>query len=184
MVKDAFPLPNIQDLLRDLQGQKYFTKLDIQWGYNNVQIKPEHQWKAAFSTTFGLYEPTVMFFGLCNSPATFQRMMNHILWSEINEGWCKVYMDDILIAADKLEILHQRTLRILQVLQNNDLYLKPEKCKFEKQEVDYLGFIIKPNRIAIDPKKLAGISNWPSPKNLRQVQSFLGFGNFYRRFIQ
>ena len=78
-VKDAFPLPNIQDLLRDLQGQKYFTKLDIRWGYNNVQIKPEHRWKAAFSTIFGLYEPTVMFFGLCNSPATFQRMMNHIL---------------------------------------------------------------------------------------------------------
>jgi hypothetical protein len=70
-VKDAFPLPNIQDLLQDLQGQKYFTKLDIRWGYNNIQIKPEHRWKAAFSTTFGLYEPTVMFFGLCNSPATF-----------------------------------------------------------------------------------------------------------------
>jgi hypothetical protein len=104
-VKDAFPLPNIQDLLRDLQGQKYFTKLDIRWGYNNIQIKPEHRWKAAFSTTFGLYEPTVMFFGLCNSPATFQRMMNHILWSEINEGWCKVYMDDILIAANTLETL-------------------------------------------------------------------------------
>jgi hypothetical protein len=121
-----------------------------------------------------------MFFGLCNSPATFQQMMNHILWSEINEGWCKVYMDDILIAADKLEILRQRTLCVLQVLQDNDLYLKPEKCEFEKQEVDYLGFIIKLNKITMDPKKLAGISDWPSPKNLRQVRSFLGFRNFYR----
>jgi hypothetical protein len=111
-------------------------------------------------------------------------MMNHILWSEINKGWCKVYMDDILIAADKLEVLHQQTLRVLQVLQDNDLYLKPEKCEFEKQEVDYLGFIIKPNKIAMDPKKLAGIYDWPSPKNLRQVRSFLGFGNFYRQFIQ
>ena len=82
-IKNAFPLPNIQDLLRDLQGATYFTKLDIRWGYNNIQIKKEDRWKAAFSTPFGLYEPTVMFFGMCNSPATFQRMMNHILWNKI-----------------------------------------------------------------------------------------------------
>jgi hypothetical protein len=74
-IKDTFPLPNILDLVRGLQGNKWFTKLDIRWGYNNIQIKPEHQWKAAFSMPKGLYQPTVMFFGLCNSPATFQRMM-------------------------------------------------------------------------------------------------------------
>jgi transposase InsO family protein len=182
-IKDAFPLPNINDLLRDLQGAKYFTKLDIRWGYNNIQIKPEDRWKAAFSTPFGLYEPTVMFFGLCNSPATFQRMMNHILWIEINEGWCKVYMDDILIAATTIEELIDRTLRVLQIMAENDLFLKPEKCEFEQLKVDYLGYIISHNRIEMDPKKLAGISDWPIPKNLRQVRSFLGFGNFYRRFI-
>jgi hypothetical protein len=133
-VADAFPLPNINDLLRDLQGAKYFTKLDIRWGYNNVQIKPEDRWKAAFSTPFGLYEPTVMFFGLCNSPATFQRMMNHIFWTEINEGWCKIYMDDILIAAKTIpEIIH-RTLRILAILEEHDLFLKPEKCEFEQMK--------------------------------------------------
>ena len=183
-VKDAFPLPNIQDLLRDLQGAKYFTKLDIRWGYNNIQIKPEDRWKAAFSTPFGLYEPTVMFFGLCNSPATFQRMMNHILWSEINEGWCKVYMDDILIAAFTLEDLKVKTLRVLRILEENDLFLKPEKCEFERFKVEYLGYLISQNKIEMDPKKLAGISDWPTPKNLRQVRSFLGFGNFYRRFIE
>ena len=107
-IKDAFLLPNIQDLLRDLQGAKYFTKLDIRWGYNNIQIKPEDRWKAAFSTPFGLYELTVMFFGLCNSSATFQRMMNHILWFEINEGWCKVYMDDVLMAAMTIKGLIDR----------------------------------------------------------------------------
>jgi hypothetical protein len=106
-IKDAFPLPNIQDLLRDLRGAKFFTKLDIRWGYNNVQIKPEHRWKAAFSTPFGLYEPTVMFFGLCNSPATFQRIMNAALWIEINEGWCRAYMDDVLIFAKTIESLRQ-----------------------------------------------------------------------------
>ena len=183
-IKDAFPLPNIQDLLRDLQGAKYFTKLDIRLGYNNIQIKPDDRWKAAFSTPFGLYEPTVMFFGLCNSPATFQRMMNHILWNEVNEGWCKVYMDDILIGAKTTPEIVVRTLRVLKIMEENDLYLKPEKCEFEKTKVEYLGYLISHNLIEMDPKKLAGISDWPIPKNLRQVRSFLGFGNFYRRFIE
>jgi hypothetical protein len=110
-------------------------------------------------------------------------MMNHILWNEINEGWCKVYMDDILITADDLETLRKRTLQVLQVLKTNDLYLKPEKCEFEKQQVDYLGFIIKPGKIVMDPNKLSGIQDWPTPKTVKQVQSFLGFCNFYRRFI-
>src|SRR5258706_354573 len=171
-------------LRRITSTSTYFTKLDIRWGYNNIQIRKEDRWKAAFSTPFGLYEPTVMFFGMCNSPATFQRMMNHILWNEINEGWCKVYMDDILIAAHNIKDLTTRTLRVLQIMKENDLYLKPEKCEFEKRKVEYLGFLISHNKIEMDPKKLAGISDWPSPKNLRQVRSFLGFGNFYRRFIE
>jgi len=182
-IKDAFPLPNISDLLRDLQGAKFFTKLDIRWGYNNVQIKPEDRWKAAFSTPFGLYEPTVMFFGLCNSPATFQRIMNHILWIEIREGWCKVYMDDILIVAISINELRQRTKKVLDILRKEDLFLKPEKCEFEKTSIDYLGYVISPEHIAMDPKKLSGIVDWPIPRNVRQVRSFLGFGNFYRRFI-
>ena len=182
-IKDAFPLPNIQDLLRDLQGAKLFTKLDIRWGYNNIQIKPEHRWKAAFSTPFGLYEPTVMFFGLCNSPATFQRMMNHILQDQIGEGWCKVYMDDILIYGQTREEVKKRTLQVLEVGRKEDLFFKPEKCDFEKTKIEYLGYVIKPDTIAMDPKKLSGIADWPIPKTLRQVRSFLGFGNFYRRFI-
>ena len=106
-IKDAFPVLNIQNLLQDLKGAKFFTKLDIQWGYNNVQIKPDHRWKAAFSTPFGLYEPTVMFFRLCNSPATFQRIMNNALWFEMTEGWCKAYMDNILIFANTKEELQK-----------------------------------------------------------------------------
>jgi hypothetical protein len=180
MVKDTFPLPNIQDLLRNLRGANYFTKLDIRWGYNNIQIKPEDQWKAVFCTPSGLYEPTVMFFGLCNSLATFQRMMNHIFWKEINEGWCTIYMDDVLIAATTIEKLRERTLCVLKIMWDNDLFLKPEKCEFEKIKVEYLGSIVEPNKVSMDLKKLAGISDWPSPKNLQQVRSFLGFGNFYR----
>jgi hypothetical protein len=111
-------------------------------------------------------------------------MMNHIFWAEINEGWCKVYMDDILIAANTIEELIERTLRVLKIMEENDLFLKPEKCEFEKRKVEYLGYLISLNKIEMDPKKLAGISDWPAPKNLRQVRSFLGFGNFYRRFIE
>ena len=110
--------------------------------------------------------------------------MNHLFWVEINEGWCKVYMDDVLIAAVTIEELVTRTLRVLRIMVENDLFLKPEKCEFEKLKIEYLGYIISHNKIEMDPKKLAGISDWPVPKNLRQVRSFLGFGNFYRRFIE
>ena len=110
--------------------------------------------------------------------------MNHILWIEINEGWCKVYMDDVLICAKTIDELIAKTLRVLAIMEENDLFLKPEKCEFEKTKVEYLGYLISQNLIEMDPKKLAGISDWPAPKNLRQVRSFLGFGNFYRRFIE
>jgi hypothetical protein len=106
-------------------------------------------------------------------------MMNYVFYDEISQNWCLIYMDDILIIAETIEQLRERTLLILKKLQEEDLYLKPEKCHFEKQEVEYLGFVIRPNELAMDPKKLAGINDWPSPKNLRQVRSFLGFGDFY-----
>ncbi|ESK81230.1 reverse transcriptase-rnase h-integrase [Moniliophthora roreri MCA 2997] len=96
-IKNAYPLPLISDLLDQLKGAKVFTKLDLRNGYNNVQIKDSDQWKAAFKTNQGLFEPTVMFFGLSNSPAMFQAFMNNILSDFIDEGWCVVYMDDILL---------------------------------------------------------------------------------------
>ena len=95
-------------------GAKYFTKFDIRWGYNNVRIKEGDQWKVAFKTNIGLFEPTVMFFGLCNSPATFQAMMNDILKDELNDGWVIVYMDDILIYSKTKEGLEEMTKRVLQ----------------------------------------------------------------------
>jgi len=96
-VKNSYPLPLVNDLVDKLKGAKVFTKLDIEWGYNNVRIKEGDEWKAAFKTNRGLFEPTVMFFGLCNSPATFQNMMNDIFKDMIDEGWIVIYMDDILI---------------------------------------------------------------------------------------
>jgi hypothetical protein len=96
MIRNAYPLPRVDELLDKLKGAKYFTKLDLRWGYNNVRIRPGDEWKAAFKCSKGLYEPLVMFFGLCNSPGTFQNMMNDIFLIETNEGWILIYLDDML----------------------------------------------------------------------------------------
>ena len=164
-------------------GAKYFTKFDIRWGYNNIRIKEGDQWKAAFKTNIGLFEPMVMFFGLCNSLATFQAMMNDILKDELNNGWVIVYMDDILIFSKMKEGLEEMTKRVLQRLHENDLYLKPGKCEFCKTQIEYLGFIIKEGKMSMDPGKLNGIQEWPVLKNMKQVRSWLGFGKFYQKFI-
>ncbi len=137
-VKNNYPLPLISDLLDKLKGAKYFTKLDIRWGYNNVRIRKGDEWKAAFNTNRGTYEPTVMFFGMCNSPATFQTMMNEIFDKLISERRIIVYMDDILIFATTREELERTTKEVLQILEDNDLYLKPEKCQFIQTKIDYL----------------------------------------------
>ena len=187
MMKNAYPLPLISDLMDKLRGARYFTKLDIQWGYNNIRIKDGDQWKGAFKTKLGLFEPMVMFFRMCNSPATFQKMMDKIFRDEIHEGWVIIYMDNILIFTKDLHgNIGNITLtrRILQKLKDNNLYLKPEKCLFWATQVDFLGFILSENRIAMDPVKLKGIEQWTTLTTIKQVWSFLGFGNYYRKFIK
>lgn len=183
-MKNAYPLPLVSDLLDKLRGAKYFSKMDVQWGYNNIRIRKGDKWKAAFKTKFGLYKPTVVFFGLCNSPAMFQTMMDQIFVTQINGNEIVVYMDDILLYAKTKEDLNRITQDVLQVLKDNKLYLKPEKCEFEKEEIEYLGMIISKNRIRMDEKKLKGITEWLSPTSVKETRSFLGFGNFYRQFIR
>jgi len=169
-IKNAYPLPLISELLDKLKGAKLFTKFDVQWRYNNIRIKKGDEWKAAFKTNRGLFEPTVMFFGMCNSPATFQAMMDSIFKDLIAEGLIIVYMDDILIFAKDKRQLDKVTRKVLQRLQENDLYLKPEKCSFKKTKIDYLGMIIEEGKISMDPTKLKGIRDWPVPKTVKQVQ--------------
>ena len=130
-IKNRYPLPLIQELVDKLRYAKHFTKLDIRWGYNNVRIKEGDEWKAVFRINRGLYEPTVMFFGLCNSPSTFQRMMNDILRDLIDEGHVMVYLDDILIFSDDLFEHRCLVKRVLQRLQEHGLCLKKEKCVFK-----------------------------------------------------
>jgi len=162
-------LPRVDELLDKLKGAKYFTKLDLQWGYNNVRIKIDDEWKAAFKTNKGLFEPLVMFFGLCNSPATFQNMMNDIFLMETDEGWILIYIDDILIFSKEKEDLQKLTLQVLKKLHDNDLFVNLDKCTFEVKEVDYLGMIISENQIKMDPAKLEGIRDWPTPTTVKQV---------------
>uniref|UniRef100_A0A0W0FB23 Reverse transcriptase domain-containing protein n=1 Tax=Moniliophthora roreri TaxID=221103 RepID=A0A0W0FB23_MONRR len=124
-----------------------------------------------------------MFFGLMNSPATFQAFMDDVLQDFMAKGWCLVYMDDILIYSETAEQHWERTIRLLQRLKEQDLYLKLHKCKFDVQEIDFLGLVIRPGQIAMDPTKLAGISEWPAPTTVTGVRSFTGFMNFYQKFI-
>ena len=131
-IKNAYPLPLISEIMDKLKGAKYFTKLDVRWGYNNVRIKKGDEWKAAFKTNKGLFEPTVMFFGMCNSPATFQGMMDAIFVDMIEGCIVIIYMDNILIFARNQEDLERYTKLVLQRLRENDLFLKALKCKFNK----------------------------------------------------
>ena len=182
-IKNSYPLPLISDIVGKLKLARWFTKLDVRWGYNNVRIKEGDEWKAAFRTNRGLFEPLVMFFGLTNSPATFQTMMNALFKDLIDEGVVIVYIDDILIFTEDLELHRKVVKRVLGILRDSGLYLKAEKCDFEQKQVEYLGLIISHGQMAMDPVKIEGVSNWPVPTCVKDVQSFLGFVNFYRRFI-
>src|SRR5258705_7737336 len=125
-----------------------------------------------------------MFFGLCNLPATFQTMMNDILCPFIDHNEAVCYMDDILIYSTSLADHRRITWEILQTLRSYKLFLQPEKCKFEHQEVDYLRLVISKDHVAMDPIKVQGVTDWPQPTKVKDVQSFIGFVNFYRRFIR
>ncbi len=174
-IRNQYPLPLIVDLIRDLSNAHIYTKLDVQWGYNNVRICEGNEKKAAFKTRYGLFEPTVMYFGLTNSPATFQTMMNYIYRDVIAKHeplgtTIRVYMDDIGIATRTNLDDHRRAVSdILRVAQLHDLYFKPEKCLFHSASMDYLGVILEKGVTRMDPAKIAGVDMWPIPKNATEV---------------
>ena len=181
-IKNTAPLPLIPELIDKLCRARYYTKFDIRWGYNNICIKEGDEWKAAFKTPLGLFEPTVMTFGLCNTPATFQTFMNNIFEDMINAGHVVVYLDDILIFAEGLTMLNYLSSKVLTRLKNHDLYLKPEKCSFAQTSIEYLGIIISEGQIKMDLAKVKGITDWLTPRTVKQVQAFLGFCNFTDNF--
>lgn len=183
-VKNKYPLPLIQELVDKVKNAKFITKLDVRSGYYNIRIKEGDEWKAAFRTNEGLFEPTVMFFGLTNAPATFQAFMNDIFRVMIREGKIIIYLDDILIFSKDLEEHRHLVRRVMEILRKNKLYLKPSKCEFATDHVKYLGHIIGNGCMKVDPKKSAAVKEWPAPKNVHELQQFLGFGNWLRRFIK
>ena len=153
-IKNAYPLPLISTLISKLKGAKYFSKMDIGWGYNNIHIKEGDEWKAMFITPYGLYKPTVMFFGQCNSPPTFQAFMDSTFRDMIAEGWLIIYMDNILVAMETKEECQKWTKRVLKRMQEEDLHLKLAKCAFDQMEVEYLGLVVKNGKVHMDPTKL------------------------------
>ena len=183
-IKNTYPLPLASDIINKLKGAKVFTKFDVQWGYHNVRIKEGDEWKAAFVTNQGLFEPKVMFFSLTNSSATFQALMNAIFADLIAEGKVAVYLDDILIWSSNITEHRKVVHEVLARLEKHDLYLRPEKCAFEKDEIDYLGLIIRSGSVSMDPVKVKAVTTWSTPKCLKDVRAFIGFANFYRRFIK
>lgn len=182
--KNKYPLLLISELISKLKDFKYYTRIDIHWGYNNIWLAEGDEQKAAFITNRGLFEPLVMFFGLTNSSTTFQTMMNSIFRNLILEGKVIVYLDDILIFTNDLEDHRWITWQVLEILWEHNLTYKPEKCEFEKSEVEYLRHIISHNSVRMDPAKVAGVTDWPVPRNKQELQQFLGFANFYRHFVK
>jgi RNase H-like domain found in reverse transcriptase/Reverse transcriptase (RNA-dependent DNA polymerase) len=192
-IRNAYPLPLIPELIDRLSGCSLYTKFDIRWGYNNVRIKEGDEWKAAFIMNEGLFEPTVMFFRLTNSPATFQTMMNSIFANEIAEKWLTVYMDDMAIHTHRLDleteeqhVQRHRTYvkRILAKLMEHNLFLKPEKCVFEQQSIEFLGVWITQGEVQMDDTKVEKVRNWRPLTNITEVRKFLDFTGYYCYFIK
>jgi len=164
--------------------KKVFTKLDLRWGYNNVRIKKGNEWKAVFTMHIGACEPTVMYFGLTNSPATFQMMINDLFRDLINQGDTTTFIDDILVATDTEKEHDELVEEVLRRLKENNLFVKPEKCRWKVREIEFLGVIIGPKGVEMQKEKVKRVLNWPAPRNVKEVQKFLGLANYYRRFIK
>lgn len=182
-VKNRYPLPLISELIRTVKDAKVFSALDLRGAYNLVRIAEGEEWKTAFRTPSGLFEYLVMPFGLANAPAVFQSMVDAI-FSEFKDRFVVCYLDDILVFSQNHD-QHREHLRIvLERLRANNLFCKEEKCHFFTDKLLYLGYVISPQGVSMDPSKVESITNWPAPTSRREVQVFLGFANFYRKFIR
>jgi Reverse transcriptase (RNA-dependent DNA polymerase) len=186
-MRDVYPIPWIEQILEELKGKTLFTALDIRWGYHNIWIRKEDQWKAVFKMPYGLFKPKVMFFGLSNSPPTFQRFMDRIFapLKRKYPGLLFIYMDDILIATGEDIELHRCIVHdVLDLLKRESLFSKLSKCQFEQRSITYLGIVVEAGTIHIDPTKINGLLSWPQKLTMvKQVRSTLGVYGYHRAFI-
>jgi len=183
-IKNNYPLSLITDLINNIRSKKVFTKMDLQWGFNNIRIKEGDEWKGAFTTHVGFFEPTVMFFGMTNSPAMFQAMMNEILRDMINKGKVAAFVDNVLVGTEMEEGHDEIVEEVLRRLEENNLYVKPEKYVWKVRKIGFLGVVIGPSRIEMEKEKVDRVLSWPEPRNIKDVRKFLGLTNYYRRFIK
>ena len=182
-VKDAYPLPRVDDCIDALSGARFFSSLDLNSGYWQVAMNPADKEKTAFATTMGLFHFTVMSFGLANAPSTFERLMENVLrglqWEE-----CLLYMDDIISPCETILQGLEKLDHIFSRLQQANLKLKPSKCVLFQKKVNFLGHVVSEEGIATDPNKISAIEKWPTPRNAKEVRSFLGLCSYYRRFVE
>ena len=183
-IKNNYPLLLISDILENIGTKKVFTKMDLRWGYNNVRIKEGDKWKAAFTIPEGSFEPTVMFFRLTNLPAMFQVMMNELLQDLINIGKVVAFIDDVIIGMETEEEYDEIVAEVIRRLEENNLYVKPEKYKWKVRKVGFLGVVIGLEEIRMEEEKVKGVLEWLTPKCVKDIQKFLGLVNYYRQFIE
>uniref|UniRef100_A0A3B3H4X2 Gypsy retrotransposon integrase-like protein 1 n=1 Tax=Oryzias latipes TaxID=8090 RepID=A0A3B3H4X2_ORYLA len=182
-VRNTYPLPLLQTAFDLLSGASVFSRLDLRSAYHLVRIREGDEWKTAFNTPSGHFEYLVMPFGLTNAPAVFQCLINDVLKDMINK-FVFVYLDDILIFSPDLDTHVQHVRTVLQRLLENQLYCKAEKCEFHTKQTRFLGHVVSPGGVQMDSAKVKAVLEWPVPSGRKQLQRFLGFANFYRRFIR
>jgi hypothetical protein len=182
-VKHKHPMPVVDELLDELAGAQWFTKLDLSSGYHQLRVADGDEYKTAFQTHQGLYEFLVMPFGLTNAPATFQGVMNTVFERLLHKG-VLVFMDDILVYSPTLQ-QHLQTLReVFTILRHQQVTLKRSKCTFAQQNLEYLGHVISTAGVATDSAKVAAVQTWPQPRSLKELRGFLGLTGYYRKFIK
>ena len=182
-VKNKYPLPRVEDLIDQLQGARYFSKIDLRSGYHQIRIHENDVSKTAFRTRYGHFEFTVLPFGLTNAPATFMELMQQIFHSHLDQ-FVIVYLDDILVYSKTLEDHHRHLRVVLEVLRKHRLYAKRSKCCFYQSSVSFLGHVVSRQGVHMEQDKIKAIREWPTPNTVQELRSFLGLAGFYRRFIK
>ena len=184
MIKDKTLLSLIGEVIDKLKEAWYFNKLDLIWEYNNVWIKEWDKWKVAFLTNKDLFKPEVMYFGLCNSPEIFQRMMNSIFQKLLHKEVLVNYIDDFVILAKTMKKLEEWMICFFKIVKEHNLYFNQSKCNFNIEELPILGIVVGRGQVQMKNDKVKAVKEWKTSTKIKEVESFLGFANFYRQFIK